>query len=290
MKKQLRIGVSSCKQLETVCGSSCYRELLDRGYIDGIYAGRRVYRELDKRQELNPGDVKQIVRLPEIIKNDFVLSEYVEGISYSGLSVSNLDAMVCVLEAVRDGRIKSTELVCEPSLYAYNSVSRMYICREFMDTDTKICFVLPEELNQKELAAVLQDPKNEDFMIMPDDELGIYGHQQVMVTAQCVKKNKSCCDRAFSLSRIMDDKGNVFYSMADCENCYNVVYNGVPLFILDRLKGDICGKIKRYRVNFTIEDENSINSVLNILSEYYLKDRLLQPESYTTGHILKGIE
>ena len=290
MKKQLRIGVASYKQLETVCTSSSYSELLCGGYIDGIYAGGRVYRELDKRQELNPGDVKRIIRLPEIIKNDFVLSEYLEGISYCGLSVSNLDGMACVLEAVRDGGIECPELVCEPSLYAYNSVSRTHICGEFKNTYTNLCFDLPEELTLKELAAVLQEFENEKFMDMPDNELCIYGHQQVMVTAQCVQKNRSCCDRVFSVKRIRDDKGNVFYSMADCENCYNIVYNGVPLFILDRLKGDICGKIKRYRVNFSIEDEASIVSILNILSEYYLKDKMLQPESYTTGHILKGIE
>jgi hypothetical protein len=92
--------------------------------------------------------------------------------------------------------------------------------------------------------------------------------------------------------KITDDKGNVFYSRACCDECINVIYNGVPYSIMDKLD-----EVKTYispesfRINFTIENEDTVRLIMNEIINYNISGEIKLPEKvYTAGHIYRGVE
>ena len=81
---------------------------------------------------------------------------------------------------------------------------------------------LPVELNEKELAAAGCAGK----------ELIVYGRLPVMVSAQCVRRTVSGCDRKPGLLWLKDRMGKEFPVRNCCRFCCNTIYNADPLSLL----------------------------------------------------------
>ncbi|WP_434311413.1 hypothetical protein [Hominifimenecus sp. rT4P-3] len=133
----------------------------------------------------------------------------------------------------------------------------------------------PYELNEKELRA----------RGFADTEFVIYGRLPVMLSAQCIAltENGRCekKTRAFSFRTVRDRKGASFLAENRCLFCYNVIYNSVPLWLLDR-----AAALERVRFHFTSEKVGEPSRILKA----FLAGQTEPPEHFTRGHFTRGVE
>lgn len=144
-------------------------------------------------------------------------------------------------------------------------------------------YTLSAELNLKELKQL--DRTN--------GEMVLYGYQPVMISAQCIHKNTSVCDRKKSVSYLKDRYGKLFPVKNQCRDCYNIIYNISPLSLLHHFREIQSLNPSGYRLSFTIENEKEIESVFNYYREACStgtvnKDRYFA--DYTNGHFKRGVE
>ncbi|MCJ7835984.1 hypothetical protein MUB23_11370 [Cuneatibacter sp. NSJ-177] len=133
----------------------------------------------------------------------------------------------------------------------------------------------PYELNEKELRA----------RGLADTEVVIYGRLPVMISAQCTALTSSgTCQKGsgeYSFQRLKDRKGAIFLAENRCRFCYNVIYNSVPLWLLDK-----AGGLDRVRFHFTSERTGEPSRFIR----EFLSGRAEPPEHFTRGHFTRGVE
>ena len=119
-----------------------------------------------------------------------------------------------------------------------------------------------------------------------------YGRIPMMVTANCIRKTKDTCrTKDVTLGESLTDRyGKNFPVEINCDSCYNIVYNSVPLSLhtgleqIERLPGGYL------RLDFTTE---SVSEMMQLVKEY---EKVIQKrpydfsflKEYTTGHLKKG--
>ncbi len=236
--------------------------------IAGIYIQRSLYDDIIESGVIIPDNLKIYIELPYIIKKDFDLNDYLPD-RFDGIYIRNIDGYAAYLSNI--DKLRAKRIVLGAGLYAYNDVSRSFFY------DENITFEIPKELNLKEI----------DTLIPVCSELTVYEYQQVMLSAQCVIKNTSGCNHNNRIKKITDDKGNSFYARANCKECCNIIYNGIPTSLLDKLDDSLIRitNASSLRFNFTIETGDEVRKVLN----YYVnRDNSLG--SITTGHYYRGVE
>ena len=64
-------------------------------------------------------------------------------------------------------------------------------------------------------------------------ELPVYGRAPMMVSAQCLNKTASGCDKKEKLLYLKDRTGNRMPVKNCCRFCYNLIYNAVPTVLYD---------------------------------------------------------
>ncbi len=272
------VGVSTIEQLKLVAEEAFIRgiimslQLYKRGLRDGII------------DNIKKKDIDIFIYLPLIVKNDFDISSYLPNDDISGIYIGNVDGLFAYVEYTKNNTevISKLKIICGDGVYAYNDLSREFISTLIPNIE----FELPKELNKKELVS----------LDLANNQIVGYEYQQVMLSAQCVIKNKQGCNRSNSIVKLKDDKNNVFFACARCEECCNVIYNGIPYNILGQLdKAFICdAKIKAIRVNFTIEDEKAVKEVIHMVKSFATGNSLdvfsKGNNRYTNGHFNRGVE
>ncbi len=266
----LNVGVIGINQL---------RKVLEYNIVKGIYLDKTLYLEAKKLgiiDDITKKGIEIYVTLPNIIKYSFDLEEYLQNLDINGIYIRNIDGFSQAL-ALKEDKYK---IVCGASLYAYNNQT-LY----FLDSHIKgMIYELPKELNKKELLELSNAKK----------ELVLYEYQQVMLSAQCVRKTMSGCNKNNEVVKLTDDRGNVFYSRAVCEECCNIIYNGKPLYLFDKINlidSEDLG-ILSYRINFTIENEQEISKILQRYTEFIEGKEVLEKDKgkYTAGHFNRGVD
>lgn len=111
---------------------------------------------------------------------------------------------------------------------------------------------LPFELNYKELRRLAKE----------DNELVVYGKIPLMITANCINNTFSGCDRKAKDVEIKDRLGINFNVFNCCNFCYNIIFNNVPLSLLDRQNKIKCINTANLRLNFTTEDYKQTKYIL----------------------------
>ena len=145
------------------------------------------------------------------------------------------------------------------------------------------------ELNRKEV-------RNR---INRNSEMIIYGHQPLMTSAQCIKKNLTDCDHTPEI-RYLKDRYGVFFPVKNhCNECYNVIYNSRPLQMLSVLEELRDFGIASFRLSFTIESEKQTEEILKVYEKHsasleedapdFMKIEMPKVE-YTYGHYKRGVE
>ncbi len=199
--------------------------------------------------------------------------EQLQEAHFDGFLIRTLDEAAFLRELGLPG-----ERIFDASVYTWNQRAKKQMKALGADVVT-----LPVELNREEVRSV----QGEDSCCL------IYGRLPLMVSAQCSKKTVGNCRKSRHLSRddlygtaeyssLADRKKTVFREAAWCRYCYSVIYNSVPLWLLDRVPQDM----PRVRFMFTDETPEEASSVLRAFET----GRTDPPAAFTRGHFTRGVE
>lgn len=164
----------------------------------------------------------------------------------------------------------------DSSLYGFNSQAEETM--ESLGADEQ---TLPVELNGRELAELGCEGK----------ELTVYGSIPVMVSAQCVRRTVSGCDRKPGILTLKDRVGKEFPVRNCCRFCYNLIYNSTPLSLLGQEKQVKNLGPARLRLQFTMEEPGRAAEIAEAFGDSFLRgrERTLAGD-FTRGHFKRGVE
>ena len=229
------------------------------------------------------GDKKIYLCLPDLMENDFEITKYLPNSDISGIYIKNIDGLA-VLLTIDKGLLRGLDLVLAPSVYVYNGLSEAFL----MSLYDRLSIELPVELNKNELEAFTEGTPAHNYGIV------MYGHTRVMLSNQCIKKTTGKCDHKADITKITDESGNTFFCYSDCTSCTNRIYNRDTLNLFDRLDINTLKRLKvsRIRLDFTIEDEERVNQVLDYAADFVGSGKCNKKLNFqiTTGHLNRGVE
>lgn len=223
----------------------------------------RIYLETDIMSSQDIKDIKKICKaeniqcflaMPRVFRKDY--NSFVEGIipDFDGYLVRNMAQKIWLTKRT-DGI-----LTADYTMYGFNNLA----CKVLLDEgfDEIVC---PVELNEKEISH-----------LKGVDEVIVYGRQPLMISAGCIDKNNGECHKNNpGYGTISDRKNAKLTYITSCRYCYNIIYNSVPLFLCDKVKGNVS-------YMFCDEDAKEVKRILSN-NQPVLK-------SYTRGHYTKGVE
>lgn len=200
----------------------------------------------------------------------------------SGVLIRNLESF-----AFFENCLSARQMALDANLYFGNRESIHFWNGRIAE------YFLPAECNAGEwrrLAAY-------DGAPFPRQSVQIYGRQPMMVTANCIKKTTSGCEKKSGVLTLKDRYGKLFPVYHDCTSCYNVIYNSVPLS-LHELFRDPNQKPMCCRMDFTVEDRKESVQVIAYFQQIISSSRhrakaegYAKPVfEYTTGHYKRGVE
>lgn len=190
-----------------------------------------------------------------------------------GIMVRSLDEIAFVKEWGNE----NWQMVSDSNLYTYSNEAAEYFYRLGMIQDT-----IPVELNRKE---ILRRENSRSEMI-------IYGRLPLMITAQCIHKNTLGCMHQPKVLNLKDRYSVHFPVKNFCSECYNVIYNSLPVCLF---KEDVTVKKiapAAVRLSFTTETEEETEQILTIYGDIYKNGGILgqMPMECTNGHFKRGVE
>lgn len=234
------------------------------------------------RQTMLNKNTSVFIALPEIFRQKNLV-EYADMLSdisgFDGVMIRNIDELGYLIEIGYKG-----DVVADAGLYVYNDHAAAFYKNQIHN----ISFVSSAELTYNEI-------KNLSINTL----LKIYGYQKVMVSANCISGNYcgGCAQKSSQMMNLTDDMGNVFYVRNYCGECYNIMYNGVPTSILDRLDL-IHDSFTDAYIELTVEDGEKTNKIMDYIEKNIIglddmehdNDVHAPIKEYTRGHYFKGIE
>ena len=175
-------------------------------------------------------------------------------------------------------RIPRNIVILEHRLYTYND----YSVDAFRTLSYKINMT-PFELNKAELG----HRDNTGSVI------SVYGRTELMIKADCTRKNIKGCDKCQSILKLKDRKGKFFSVRNDCTVCMNTIYNSIPLNLIDKVEDIKKMGFSGVRLDFTIESGKETLEIMNIFKS--VKNNKFTYESgfsndFTKGHYNRGVE
>lgn len=190
-----------------------------------------------------------------------------------GIMVRSLDEIAFIKEWGNE----NWQMVSDSNLYTYSNEAAEYFYRLGMIQDT-----IPVELNRKE---ILRRENSRSEMI-------IYGRLPLMITAQCIHKNTLGCMHQHKVLNLKDRYSVHFPVKNFCSECYNVIYNSLPVCLF---KEDVTVKKiapAAVRLSFTTETEEETEQILTIYGDIYKNGGILgqMPMECTNGHFKRGVE
>ncbi|MCR5053351.1 MAG: U32 family peptidase [Lachnospiraceae bacterium] len=171
---------------------------------------------------------------------------------------------------MKEAGVKAENVIFSERLYTYSDRT--------LDAYRELgyrMFTAPYELNRKELS----HRDNGDSFI------NIYSFIPLMTTANCIHKNMKQCDKTQELLKLKDRQNKTFFVKNHCDNCYNVIYNGIPYEILGEKENLQKMGFAGFKIDFTIENERKTSEILNAFKtgQKISGDR-------TGGHYGRGVE
>lgn len=191
----------------------------------------------------------------------------------NGIMVRSLDEIAFIKEWGNE----NWQMVSDSNLYTYSNEAAEYFYRLGMIQDT-----IPVELNRKEIL------RRENSR----SEIIIYGRLPLMITAQCIHKNTLGCMHQPDVLTLKDRYSVHFPVKNFCPECYNVIYNSLPVCLF---KEDVTVKKiapAAVRLSFTTETEEETEQILTIYGDIYKNGGILgqMPMECTNGHFKRGVE
>jgi len=157
--------------------------------------------------------------------------------------------LVRALEEIEYLRDRGVEIPVygDHNLYSFNSAAR-----DMLTGLGCVGTTFPLELNNRELGQLSGQ----------DRELIGYGFLPAMVSAQCVRRTVSGCSKKPGRLMMRDRMGKELAVENHCTYCYNIIYNPLPLSLVDQ-----AGRIRELapeavRLQFTREPAKEMNQVV----------------------------
>ena len=188
------------------------------------------------------------------------------GAGWDGILIANYESFAFLKEHGYTGRIMT-----DYNLYEFNQESR-----KFWKEKGVFEFTVPVELTEREL----QDLR------VKDGEVIVYGYLPMMVSAGCIQKTTRGCLKKSGQTTITDRYRNPFVVKNECDYCYNILYNYVPLYLGDRMEEVYQIGPGRIRLMFTTERQQEVRQILGA----YFEGKELPEGTYTRGHWKRGIK
>lgn len=275
---RLSVLVSTAEQLESV---------LAHNFVNRIYLSADLWKDhvqtpqtLLKKCGGADRNVQIFCALPDIIRQSAVswMETYWEAICQTagnGFLANSYDAVGFLLQK----GILPERIVLDNSIYHYSEEAASYLYDNgFFE------LTVPAELNAQEL-------KHRD---LSRSELIVYGKQPLMYSAQCLLKNYASCKKKDSVLKLTDRKKKQFTVHTHCTFCYNTVYNYAPLFLLHRAQEIRQLHLQGYRMDFTEENKDQVNALLDGFYREFYNGEKVWPEQYlkeyTNGHWKRGVD
>lgn len=188
------------------------------------------------------------------------------GAGWDGILIANYESFAFLKEHGYTGRIMT-----DYNLYEFNQESR-----KFWKEKGVFEFTAPVELTEREL----QDLR------VKDGEVIVYGYLPMMISAGCIQKTTRGCLKKSGQTTITDRYRNPFVVKNECDYCYNILYNYVPLYLGDRMEEVYQIGPGRIRLMFSTERQQEVRQILSA----YFEGKELPEGTYTRGHWKRGIK
>lgn len=166
-------------------------------------------------------------------------------------------------------------VVADYDVYTYNKAAfDEYIRLGIHD------FTLSEELNAGQLRGLCRSVRDRNIYL----EKLVYGYLPLMVTAGCTLKYTSKdkpCGRP-GVYYLTDRKGKQLAALNSCSYCYNLIYNSVPEYLLDKADEIRNMGVDALRLSFSIEGADEVENIMKMNAD--------SVKAYTRGHYNRGVD
>lgn len=166
-------------------------------------------------------------------------------------------------------------VVADYDVYTYNKAAfDEYIRLGIHD------FTLSEELNAGQLRGLCRSVQDRNIYL----EKLVYGYLPLMVTAGCTLKYTSKdkpCGRP-GVYYLTDRKGKQLAALNSCSYCYNLIYNSVPEYLLDKPDEIRNMGVDALRLSFSIEGADEVENIMKMNAN--------SVKAYTRGHYNRGVD
>ncbi len=143
------------------------------------------------------------------------------------------------------------------------------------------------ELASATLSFEMTLPQIRDVSKSVDTELLIYGRMPLMVTENCIMKNRTGqCSCQQGPQKLVDRTGSEFPIIKDGRSCRSVLLNGRKLSLLDRREDVSHLGLWGLRLYFTTENPKEVDRVLRD----FVNGAAFDPGSCTRGLYLRGLD
>lgn len=273
---EVRVLIEDAEQLPAVLKA----DFVDNVYLDCmLYTRENLIRKLSEDiDRVHASGKKAFYVFPFIFRQQTSLfyekiMPELKKLPLDGIMVRSLDEIAFIKEWGNE----NWQMVSDSNLYTYSNEASEYFYRLGMMQDT-----IPVELNRKE---ILRRENSRSEMI-------IYGRLPLMITAQCIHKNTLGCMHQPKVLNLKDRYSVHFPVKNFCSECYNVIYNSLPVCLF---KEDVTVKKiapAAVRLSFTTETEEEAEQILTIYGDIYKNGGILGqlPMECTNGHFKRGVE
>lgn len=197
--------------------------------------------------------------------------EIISDAGFDGILASTPEAWLFAQKYLLPGKVSA-----DHSLYSWNTQAAKELSSWGNQYRT-----LSVELNRKELEA------SADLT----SELIVYGRIPMMVSAQCICKNTIGCKKQPVELTLVDRMRNRFPVKNNCRECYNVIYNSLPLSLADQWSSVRTLSLRSVRLSFTTETQTQMEEVLAVYKELAKTGKTsAKLENTTRGHYKRGAE
>ena len=247
--------------------------------IDGAIMMKGMVDEYNAGISANNRKIEAYMAMPYIFRDRAITLferrlEDVKVAGFDGLLIRSPEELGYIREKglyeLYEGRI-----VADYDVYTYNKAAfDEYIRLGVHD------FTLSEELNAGQLKGLCRSISDKNIYL----EKLVYGYLPLMVTAGCTLKYTSKdkpCGRP-GVYYLTDRKGKQLAALNSCSYCYNLIYNSVPEYLLDKSDEIRNMGVGALRLSFSIEGADEVENIMKMNADS-VKD-------YTRGHYNRGVD
>lgn len=268
---ELHVLLEEPHQLSAALGQADVSEVM----IDASGFGADIWQKTVRA--CHAAEKRCLLALPHIFRTE--AGQYLEQHKAQYLSSGFDGVLIRSLEEVTFLQNNGMELpmVFDSGVYAMN-----HLAAEQFEQMGAQRLTLPLELNSREL----------EQLGCRGRELVGYGYLPVMVSAQCITKTISSCNKSPQILHLKDRMGKLLPVKNHCRFCYNTIYNTSPLSLLG--EEHIVKRLapQALRLQFSVETSEETEAVIKAFSEGFLHGRAVQTpyKDFTRGHLKRGVE